>query len=191
VPVLWYAVPWWVNLLGLVPIALWRWTRGRPHTVATGQLLWLAVWAVAFGAVEASVVVYLRAIYASTLGYPPTLAAVATVSNLPPTAPITALAADVMRVEAWRELATMVMLVGAAAITTRGVLNRVVAFLWAFAIWDLTYYLWLRVAVGWPASLGTLDVLFLIPQPWISAVWFPIAVSSLTVAAIWLGRQRT
>jgi hypothetical protein len=186
----WYADPWWVNLLALVPVALWWRTRRQPHEIATRQLVWLAIWAIAFGAVEAAVVIYLRAIYAAVVGYPPTLAGVAKVSDLPVTAPLAGLAEDLVKLETWREAATMVMLVASAVVATRGVMNRVVAFLWAFAIWDLTYYLWLRVAVGWPASLSTLDVLFLIPRPWLSAVWFPIGVSTATVVAIWLGKKR-
>jgi hypothetical protein len=63
-------------------------------------------------------------------------------------------------------------------------------FLWAFAIWDLTYYAALRATIAWPARLSDMDVLFLIPVPWISQVWFPVLVSTLSVAAVLLGRKR-
>ena len=47
----------------------------------------------------------------------------------------------------------------------------------AFGAWDICYYFWLWVFVGWPHSPVTWDVLFLIPVPWAGPVWAPIAVS--------------
>jgi hypothetical protein len=35
----------------------------------------------------------------------------------------------------------------------------------------------LHVFTGWPPSLGTTDLLFLIPVPWVGPVWSPVAVS--------------
>ncbi len=43
-----------------------------------------------------------------------------------------------------------------------------------FATWDLSYYAFLRLISGWPQSLFTRDVLFLIPVPWIGPVITPI-----------------
>ena len=68
-------------------------------------------------------------------------------------------------------------------------LGRVALFLWAFATWDIAYYAGLWLTIRWPASLGEIDVLFLIPQPWISQVWFPLAVSLSTLASVILARQ--
>ena len=56
-------------------------------------------------------------------------------------------------------------------------------FLWAFAVWDITHYVGLWATVRWPASLRDLDVLFLIPVPWLAQVWFPVVVSMLTLLA--------
>jgi len=39
----------------------------------------------------------------------------------------------------------------------------------AFGVWDIFYYAWLWVFVGWPDSPATWDVLFLIPVPWTGA----------------------
>ena len=46
-----------------------------------------------------------------------------------------------------------------------------------FGAWDIGYYAWLYVFSGWPPSLGTTDLLFLIPVPWVGPVWSPVAVS--------------
>ncbi len=43
-----------------------------------------------------------------------------------------------------------------------------------FATWDLSYYAFLRLISGWPQSLFTRDVFFLIPVPWIGPVITPI-----------------
>jgi hypothetical protein len=61
-----------------------------------------------------------------------------------------------------------------------------VFFLWTFAFWDLFYYFSLYILIKWPPKLTTIDVLFLIPVPWIAPVWFPIAISSLTIIVIFL-----
>jgi hypothetical protein len=46
------------------------------------------------------------------------------------------------------------------------------------------YYAGLWATVRWPQSLRDLDVLFLIPVPWVSAVWFPLLVNAMTLAAV-------
>jgi hypothetical protein len=51
-----------------------------------------------------------------------------------------------------------------------------------FGIWDIGYYFWLWVFSGWPTSLATWDLLFLIPVPWAGPVWAPVAVSVALVA---------
>ena len=63
-------------------------------------------------------------------------------------------------------------------------IERGVFFLWTFAFWDLFYYLSLYILIKWPPTFKTIDVLFLIPVPWIAPVWFPIGVSSVTIIAI-------
>ncbi|MBV8865252.1 MAG: hypothetical protein JO210_07610 [Acidobacteriaceae bacterium] len=51
------------------------------------------------------------------------------------------------------------------------------AFLICFGIWDVTFYLFLRLLLHWPASLLTWDILFLVPVPWTGPVIAPILVS--------------
>jgi hypothetical protein len=50
-------------------------------------------------------------------------------------------------------------------------------FFLAFGLWDIFYYFWLKVFLNWPPSLFTLDVLFLIPVPWVGPVLAPMLVS--------------
>lgn len=167
-----FARPSWVNLLILVPIAPWLLSRGAKLPIGRKRLLVIALFGIAFGFVEAAVVVYLRA---ATGLYPvPQI-------NAPASLPV-----YLLKIECWREAATIVMLTGIAWIGGQNLKARTAVFLWTFAFWDFFYYVWLRLIIGWPASLLSEDVLFLLPVPWIAQVWFPLLVSSATAAVIWL-----
>jgi hypothetical protein len=166
------AKPWWVNLLILAPAVPWLLARKQKLNLVRARLVWSAAFGIAFGFVEAAVVVYLRAA-TGLLPVPQT----ETTIFVPP---------FLLRVECFREAATMVMLIAVAWLAVNGTRERITAFLWTFAFWDFFYYVWLRVAIGWPASLVTPDLLFLLPVPWISQVWFPLLVSGLTIISIWL-----
>ena len=87
-------------------------------------------------------------------------------------------------IEKTREIATIVMLVTLALLVGETWLDMLIVFLWTFAFWDLFYYLSLYLLIKWPPTFTTIDVLFLIPRPWIAPVWFPIAVSSITIIVI-------
>ncbi len=87
-------------------------------------------------------------------------------------------------IEMTREAATIVMLVAIALLTGETWLEKGIFFLWTFAFWDLFYYLSLYILIKWPPTFKTIDVLFLIPVPWIAPVWFPIGVSSITILVI-------
>jgi hypothetical protein len=87
-------------------------------------------------------------------------------------------------IEMTREAATIIMLVVIAFLVGSTWIEKGVFFLWTFAFWDLFYYLSLYILIKWPPKLTTIDVLFLIPKPWIAPVWFPIGVSSLTIIVI-------
>lgn len=188
-PLLQLAQPWWVNLLLLVPPALVWWGRRYGHDLSGGRLASLALWAAAFGGVEAAVVIDLRAIYVGMLGEQPTLLSVARVSADPMT-PLVSLPQDLLNLEMRREGATLVMLAAVAVLAAHSWSNRVVAFLWAFAIWDMAYYASLWWEISWPASPLTVDVLFLIPCPWIAPTWFPLLVSGSTAVAVFVARRR-
>lgn len=186
------AQPWWVNLLVLVPIFFLIAWRRRPLQLPGLSLLYAGVFAAAFGFVEATVVVYLRAILAQASGYGTELAGVARMSAEVALHPekVGTLPASLLWVEALRESATILMLSSVALLAAARRCERWAVFLWCFALWDLWYYAGLWLLLGWPASLRTLDVLFLIPVPWVAEVWFPILVSLLTLAAVAAGRRR-
>jgi hypothetical protein len=89
-----------------------------------------------------------------------------------------------LHIEMTREAATIVMLLVIAYLVGGSWVEKGIFFLWTFAFWDLFYYLSLYILIKWPPKLTTIDVLFLIPKPWIAPVWFPIGVSSLTILII-------
>jgi len=91
---------------------------------------------------------------------------------------------DYIQIEKTREIATIVMLVCIALLCGETWLDMIVVFLWTFAFWDLFYYLSLYLVIKWPPKLTTIDVLFLIPRPWIAPVWLPIGISSITIIVI-------
>ena len=91
-----------------------------------------------------------------------------------------------LHIEMSRETATIIMLVVIACLVGTTWIEKGVFFLWTFAFWDLFYYLSLYILIKWPPSLTTIDVLFLIPKPWIAPVWFPVGVSSLTIVVIFI-----
>ncbi len=87
-------------------------------------------------------------------------------------------------IEQTREAATILMLLIVAFLVGETYPAKIIAFLWTFAFWDLFYYLSLYLLIKWPPKLTTIDVLFLIPRPWIAPVWFPIGISTITIVTI-------
>lgn len=83
-----------------------------------------------------------------------------------------------VKIELAREAATLIMLAALAAVLARDTRTWLGAFVLAFGVWDLTFYLWLRVLIGWPASLLTWDLLFLLPVPWAAPVLAPCIVAA-------------
>jgi hypothetical protein len=180
------AEPWWVNLAILVPVVAYFFWRRRPVPLTAKQLIIIGAFASAFGFLEATVVVYLRAAIGLLPGYRGTLSDVFRLSDqlqamgeIPP---------SLLKLEMFREAATLIMLVCTALLASVKARARLAAFLWAFAIWDLVYYAALWATVSWPHSIRDTDVLFLIPEPWIAPVWFPVVVSGLAVVAVLITR---
>lgn len=186
-----FAEPWWVNLFLLVPFLIFFSWRQNGLVISLGTLGVLTIFAGAFGFVEAAVVVYLRAAIGQLPGYGGTLADVARLSSqIYQQAQLHSdMPESLLGVEAWREFATIVMLASVALLSASRLPERSATFLWSFAIWDLAYYFGLWLTVGWPPSLLSPDVLFLIPVPWFAQVWLPILVSAMTLAAIALVRK--
>ncbi len=180
-----WAQPWWVNLLGLIPISIYFAFRRKGRLLNWRQLTALAIFAAAFGFAEAAVVVYLRAAVGLLPDYQGTLSQLQNSSKgYHQEQSISQFPQSLLTIEMYREAATMVMLITVAFLTALRTSARWAAFLWVFALWDIAYYAGLWATVRWPASPTDLDVLFLIPVPWIAQVWFPLLVSGLTVLAI-------
>jgi len=180
------AQPWWVNLLALIPFIAWATWRRRRLVVSGRQLILLAVFASAFGFVESAVVIYLRAATDLLPGYRGTLSDVqrSSAESYKQEESISEFPKSLLTIEVLREAATMVMLTTVALLAGIGIRERCAIFLWTFAVWDIAYYAGLWVTVRWPSSLKDLDVLFLIPVPWVSQVWFPILISVLSLVAV-------
>ena len=185
------AHPWWVNLLIAVPFIAYFFWRTEPVLIDRTQLLASALFAASFGVVEGMVVVYLRAVLAAAAGYGASLSAASQFSrNFNPAMQDSAvLPVSLLKVEVCREAATILMLIAVARLGTLNRAGRWAMFLWTFAIWDLAYYATLCITIRWPSSLTDPDVLFLIPIPWISPVWFPLLVSTLCTVAVLLSRR--
>jgi len=184
------AQPWWVNLLVLVPPVAWfSWRRGGV-LVTVRQLLISGVFAVSFGFLEAVVVVYLRAATGLLPGYQGTLSDVVRMSGqfYAQSQAISQFPKSLLTLEVLREASTILMLLSVALLTSATSRARAAVFLWTFAIWDIVYYAALWATVRWPLSLSDPDILFLIPVPWVSPVWFPLLVSALALAAVLLVR---
>ena len=184
------AQPWWVNLLVLVPPLAWfSWRRGGVP-VSVRQLVISGVFAASFGFMEAVVVVYLRAAVGLLPGYQGTLSDVIRTSGdfYRQSQAISQFPESLLTLEVLREAATILMLLSVALLTSATSRARAAVFLWTFAIWDIVYYAALWVTVRWPLSLRDPDILFLIPVPWLSPVWFPLLVSALALAAVLLVR---
>jgi hypothetical protein len=129
---------------------------------------WLVVatFAVAMAWVEAAVVYYLRTLVNRIEPYQP--------NPLP-------IATGLGEAELVRELATLVMLVTVGWLAGTAVRSRLGYSLIAFGVWDIFYYVFLKVMTGWPSSLADWDILFLIPLPWWGPVWAPAAIALLMI----------
>ncbi len=185
------AQPWWVNLLVFVPVGLYFYYRKNKLQITKKQLLLGALFAIAFGFVEAAVVIYLRAAVGFLPGYMGTLTDVMrqASSTYQQIQAANSIPQSLLTVEFFREIATLVILGSVAMLAVKKPKEQFAFFLWAFAFWDIFYYVGLRLTIGWPSSFTTTDVLFLIPVQWLSEVWFPILVSSLSIAAVALNSR--
>ena len=184
------AQPWWVNLIVLIPPLAWIFWRRGGVPLNARHLVISGVFAASFGFLEAVVVVYLRAATGLLPGYQGTLSDVIRMSGgvYQQSQAISQFPKSLLTLEVLREAATILMLLSVAFLISSKSRARAAVFLWTFAIWDIVYYAALWATVRWPLSLRDSDVLFLIPAPWLSPVWFPLLVSTLALAAVLLSR---
>ncbi|SRR5258708_2766408 len=120
----------------------------------------VVVFAAAMAWVESAVVFYLRTM----------------VDRIEPHQPMPLpIATGLGRAELVREAATLIMLLAVGILAGRTWRSRFGYAAVAFGVWDILYYVFLKVLCGWPHSLLDWDVLFLIPMPW----WGPVLAPSL------------
>lgn len=131
----------------------------------TQKIFTVLLFSISMAYLESAVVVYLRELY-----YPSGFAF-----------PLKIITEKILIIELGRELATILMLGTIALIAGKKFVEKVAYFLFAFGVWDIFYYLWLKVFINWPASLLTDDLLFLIPVPSISPVLAPVLVSVIFI----------
>ncbi|MDR3401201.1 MAG: hypothetical protein P4L99_01790 [Chthoniobacter sp.] len=131
------------------------------------RLLWVGIYAVAMGLLEAICVIYLRRLLPGLIAG--TGAHVAPLERL--------------RIEVIREACTLVMLLSVAWLGGFNVRSRVACFFYAFGLWDIVYYVGLWWLAGWPGSWLQWDCLFLIPKPWYGPVLAPVLISAYFAVA--------
>jgi len=84
-------------------------------------------------------------------------------------------------VELWREAATLVMIAALGMLTGRTWRRRAGYAALAFGVWDIFYYVFLRLISGWPKTLLDWDILFLLPLPWWGPVLAPASIALVMV----------
>ncbi len=134
----------------------------KKSTVQT--IFWLTVFSIAMGYMETAVVVYLREMYyPGGFGFP-----------------LKPIGYSIAVTEIIREAATIIMLAGAGIMTGRTLTEKFGNFVYSFAVWDIFYYVFLKLLLQWPDSLLSWDLLFLIPVPWVGPVLCPV-INSLSM----------
>lgn len=125
------------------------------------KIIVISLLAIAMGFLETAVVIYMR-----ELLYPAGFAF-----------PLVPIPANLALTEILRELATLIMLLTIAIITGKSFSQRFAWFIYTFGIWDIFYYIFLKIMILWPESIMTWDILFLIPTTWTGPVISPVIVS--------------
>lgn len=129
------------------------------------KIIWTIIFGISMAFIESAVVVYLRDIY-----YPDGFQF-----------PLKLIEDRNIRVEISREVATIFLLLSFASLAGKRFWERFAYFAMAFGVWDIFYYVWLKVILNWPVTLFDQDILFLIPMPWIGPVIAPVSVAMLMI----------
>lgn len=128
-------------------------------------LITITLFSIAMGFMETAVVVYLRKLY-----YPGGFKF-----------PLVAIDRHIALTEILREAATLVMLLCIGIIAGKNKLQRFAWFIFSFAVWDIFYYVFLKILLNWPSSWFEWDALFLIPVPWTGPVLAPVLISATMI----------
>ncbi len=141
-------------------------TSSEPLKTIFKRFCIVIIFAIAFAYIEAAVVVYLRTIF-----HPDGFTFPLTNFGINP------LWKPLLITEIGREAATLVLILTSAWLFGKNHHQRFAYFVTIFAVWDIFYYVWLKVLIDWPASIMDWDILFLIPMPWAGPVLAPVLVS--------------
>ena len=143
------------------------------------RVLIVGVFAVAFAFLEAAVVIYLRRLFGFSFGYlspkPTILLDLGFIAFLSPKTPILP-DSFITQIELLREASTIIILITIAFLSAKKLREKLGTFLIAFSVWDIFYYVFLRLFTGWPRNLFDIDVFFLIPVPWVGPVLTPLVI---------------
>jgi hypothetical protein len=85
------------------------------------------------------------------------------------------------QIELVREVATMIMHITVGMLAGRNLRERIGYMAVSFGVWDVFYYVFLKVMCGWPGSLLDWDILFLLPLPWWGPVLAPVSIALLLI----------
>jgi hypothetical protein len=138
----------------------------------TGHLSDRARWAIvvafaiAMACVEAASVFYIRALVDRIEPYQP--------EPLP-------INGALGNVELWREAATLVMIATLGVLAGRTWRRRAGYAALVFGVWDIFYYVFLRLMTGWPRTLLDWNILFLLPLPWWGPVLAPVSIALVMI----------
>jgi hypothetical protein len=132
------------------------------------QFILFIVFAISMGYFETSAAYYQRII----LGISPSY----NLSVLPK------LSSEHLLIEQVREISTILMLFAVGMLVGKSKIEKVAVFLFCFGVWDISYYIFYYVLIQWPTSLFTIDLLFLVPMPWIAPIILPIVASIIMIA---------
>ena len=128
-------------------------------------ILWVFLFSMAMGMLESAVVIYLRQLY-----YPEGFAF-----------PLKMMDTHIVVTEILREAATLIMLIAIGVLAGRTRTEKFAYFISGFAIWDIFYYVFLKLLLNWPESWMTWDILFLLPTTWVGPVLTPVLLSLLMI----------
>lgn len=146
------------------------------------RLLALIIFGISFAFVEAVIVYNLRTFLGLNDGLlgqnAKILIDLKTISFLKPDPNILS-NPQITQIEMLREAATIIMLASVAYLAGLNFKQRLGAFLISFSIWDIFYYIFLKILTGWPKSFYDTDVYFLIPVPWSGPILTPLVISIL------------
>lgn len=138
----------------------------KPNRSILARYWVVAAFAIAMAWVESTVVFYLRTMIDRIEPYQ--------------TNPLPAFG-GLGHAELVREAATLAMLLAVGVLAGRSWRARFGYVAIAFGIWDIFYYVFLKVLTGWPHSLTDWDILFLLPLPWWGPVLAPVLISILMI----------